>query len=165
MIITPLYPREIFLGDGGSLLTLGLFYEHRHQTPNQNAVYTLRDTDWKGFKSMYLIYMDEDSEYEAAMKLLGSWPHWKKLCECTWFKPYLKNWRTEREIKEAVIGKKTIIEAAKEGNVAAAKELVNQALKAKTVGRPTKHAKELQDYKLKAIDQKVVSLLDRIPRV
>lgn len=145
---------------------MGLFYEYRHQTTTGTIpVYTLKDTDWKDCSSMYLIYMEEESEYEAAMKLLGSWAHWNKLCKCTWFKPYLEAWRDERDIKEAAIGKKTLIEAALDGNVTAAKELVNKVIKPKKMGRPTKKGELDNQNKMKAIDRKVVSLLERAGRV
>lgn len=41
------------------------------------------------------------TEYEFANKYLDSWEHWKMLCECTWFKPYLERWREELYLKEA----------------------------------------------------------------
>ncbi len=159
-----IYPRERFLSEIGSQLTQGLFYEYRHQTTTKaSPPYTLREIEWKGCISMYQIYMKEESEYEAALILLGSWSHWTRLCKCSWFKPYVTAWREEREIREAALGKKTLIEKAAEGNVSAAKELVHQVTKAKKRGRPSKNDIEAREAKEKRIDQRVVSLLERAP--
>lgn len=89
---------------------------------------------------MYKEYMKCDSEYEAAIHLLGSWPHWQRLCETNWFKPYRDTWEKEREIREIAIGKKVLIEEAENGNVTAARTLYGQ--KAPKKGRPSKHEKE-----------------------
>lgn len=161
-----IYPRETFLSEIGSQLTQGLFYEYRHQTTTtEKAPYTLKDVDWKGSKSMYKIYMSCASEYEAALKLLGSWSHWVKLTNCAWFQPYLEAWRHEVEIREAAIGKATIIQKALEGNVTAAKELVNQIKVKGSKGRPTKAQQEAYKDKMSAVDQKVVSILERAGNV
>ena len=156
-----IFPRKKLLSSIGSQLTQGLFYEYRHQTPTTECLYTLKDTDWNGCKSMYLIYMNAGSEYEAALKLLGSWSHWNKLCQCTWFKPYIESWREEREIREAAIGKATLIDKALEGNVSAAKELVNQIKETGKLGRKSQKDKDEYKAKMNKVDQRVVSILSR----
>lgn len=144
--------------------TLGLFYEFRMQSAGAIPVYNLKAYDWKGTKSMYQIYMNCDSEYEAAMTLLGDWSHWKRLCECGWFKQYIDSWREEVLIREAALGKAVIIQKASEGNLTAAKELVNQ-LNKKTNGRPSKESINKDTTRLKAVDAKVVNLLSRMNNV
>jgi len=161
-----IYPRERFLSEIGSQLTQGLFYEFRHQTSTDGIPpYTLKETDWKGSLSMYQIYMQEEAEYDAAIKLLGSWTHWKRLCKCSWFKPYVESWREEREIREASLGKKVLIEKAVEGNVTAAKELVKQVTSYGKRGRPSKQEVANKKQQMEAIDRKVISLLERVPNV
>ena len=64
--------------------TKALFFENRHNTTvKTKAPYCLKPNDHelrgKVYKSMYLIYMSCDSEYEAAIKLLGNYQHWTKL--------------------------------------------------------------------------------------
>ena len=80
-----------------------------------------------------------DSEYDAAMLLVGSWHHWLRLKECNWFKPHVESWEKEREIREIALGKKILIEEAEAGNVSAARVLYGQS-KAKK-GRPSKQDK------------------------
>ncbi len=158
-----LFEREQLIASNGFPLTMGLFYEFRHQG-EADPVYTLKEYDWKGCLSMYKIYMNSGSEYEAAMKLLGSWPHWRKLCKCSWFKPYLEEWKEEVLIREAALGKSVLIEAAEDGNVTAAKELVNQ-LNKKAPGRPSKKDNQEERRKLDAVDKKVISILERAGNV
>lgn len=115
-------------------MTQALFYEYRHQsTCKTPAVYTLKDKDWEGCKSMYLIYMQCDSEYEAAHALLGSWTHWTKLKGTSWFASHLEKWNEERTIREEALAHKTLLDQAKEGNVTAAKALMSGT---KKPGRP-----------------------------
>ena len=110
---------------------------------------------------MYQIYMSCDSEYEAAMLLLNSWKHWEVLCNAPGFMKELVKWREEREIREAAIGKKVLIEEAENGNVAAARYLVDINTKRKA-GRPSKDEVEGQKRKEAAINNKVSSLIERM---
>lgn len=50
---------------------------------------------------MYRKYMEigDPTEYRIAMGLLGSWEHWKMLCELSWFKPHVEKWRNELAVK------------------------------------------------------------------
>lgn len=120
--------------------TQALFYEFRHQSTSKTPpVYTLKNKDWEGCKSVYLIYMQYDSEYEAAIAILGSWPHWCKLKETSWFKPCLEEWDKERAIREDALAHKMLIQLTKEGNVTAAKALKSGA---KPQGRPSNKKSE-----------------------
>ena len=154
------------LRSGNKMLTQGLFTEYRHQTTGgDTAIYTLKEQDHNDCISMYKVFIDSSSEYEAAQKLLGSWNHWKKLCKCSWFKPHLEDWKEEIKIREAAIGKATLIDAALDGNVTAAKELVNQLNKKSSPGRPSTKQVESNNDRLKKVDEKVVSLLTRMDNV
>lgn len=148
------------LGEGGQYLTQGLFYEYRHQAAKLGP-YCLKEYDWKGCKSMYQVYMSCASEYEAALKILGSWKHWQILCQAPFFAREVEKWREEVEIREAALGKATLIAQAKEGNVSAAKELVKSAEK-RSVGRPSKAEIDAERKKQAAIDTKVIDLLKHV---
>lgn len=149
------------IADNGKYKTQGLFYEYRFQNNPDYIPYCLREHDYKGYLSIYQIYMSCDSEYEAAQKIFNSWKHWELLCGCAWFQPYLEKWREEREIRDAALGKSILIDQARDGNVTAAKTLYDQATKRKA-GRPTKNEVEGQKKKQAAIDNKVSSILDRM---
>lgn len=127
--------------------TQALFYEYRHRTTSKiKAPYTLKNYDvnigGKHYRSMYMEYMACDSEYEAAIILLGSYAHWQRLAETAWFAPYLDAWEEERNIRDDALARSVIIRLAEAHNVTAAKSLqsVSQKNKGKktNAGRPKK---------------------------
>lgn len=81
----------------GRYMTQSLFSEFKRGP----GVYNLTDFDSESSLSMKKIYLDiaDVTEYKAAVALLGSWEHWSKLCEATWFIPYINSWRDELELK------------------------------------------------------------------
>ena len=125
--------------------TKAMFYEHRFQTTvKEKAPYTLRKQDKVDeksghvYRSMYLIYMQCDSEYEAAIKLLGSYPHWRKLKRCSWFHDHFEAWEAERNIRDEAIARSILVRLAMVGNVTAARTLYTNSkdkLRGK-LGRP-----------------------------
>ena len=149
------------LSDGGHYKTRSIFYEFKYDTKSDYIPYTLGERDRKGSLSMYRIYMDSETEYEAAMTLLNSWKHWEILTSTTWFQEHITKWRDEREIREAAIGKAVLISQAREGNVAAAKAIHDFATKRKA-GRPSKDRVEGEVKRQAAVDSKVSNILDRM---
>lgn len=83
----------------GSRYLKGLFFETT--TAHGSEIYTLKDWDHEGLPSLYLLYMSHGDilEYSFAKTYLDGWEHWKMLCECSWFKPYVERWREELELK------------------------------------------------------------------
>lgn len=151
----PINPR--FVG-----CTKALFYEHRHVTTVQeNAPYCLKanDHEFKGvvYKSMYLIYMSCDSEYEAAIKLLGNYQHWTKLKRCTWFIPYVEEWNAELVLRESALAKSKLVTLTEAGNVTAARTLLNEK-KVAGAGKPVKKGARKDDTAPGDLDE----MLDRI---
>ena len=80
--------------------TLSLFEGRTPTSEDLNPIFTLDDHHGKlpSFKRLYVDIADP-SEYGVAMGLLGSWEHWSRLIECTWFKPILKECREELNAK------------------------------------------------------------------
>jgi hypothetical protein len=123
-------------------LTQALFqeFEHVSTVKDQKAPFTLLSyhKPEKGYLSLYLLYMEYPSEYEAATGILGSWQHWQKLCKCKWFKPLRDKWEDERRVSEAAVAKKTLLRETKAGNVSAARALLSLHTKeSKGKGRPS----------------------------
>lgn len=143
--------------------TQALFYEYRHQTTSKvSPPYTLKESDWEGCQSMYRLYMQYDTEYDAAIALLGSWTHWQKLCDRTWFKEYKNRWDAEKDVRKKALTEKTLIEQAKSGNVTAAK-LLREGLEPKTKkrpGRPTNH-----EQVEPSIDKELQKMMERMRRL
>jgi hypothetical protein len=138
--------RSILKNANGSY-RMNLFNEWTWRpTDNDLPLYTMREEPYLGYPSAYLIYMYSESEYEAAMKLVGSWNHWNKLLTSqrfmegskdtlTW--SGLKQWREEKAIKDRATVYTMLKMAAASGNVNAQKILFEKD-KNGTRGRPTK---------------------------
>lgn len=128
-------------------LTQALFYEYRYATTcDIQAPYCLKPYDFTAhgvlYRSMYLIYMTCDSEYEAAITLLGSYPHWQKLKRAPWFKEHLATWNAEIGLREEALAKSKLIDLTEKGNVTAARTLLTSK---KPPGRPPKAGKRKPD--------------------
>ena len=132
--------------DGG--YRQNIFLDFNTSTHGVNKpLYTMRELPSKGLPSAYLIYMTSSSEYEAAMKLVGSWQHWEKLCKS---RPFMEGtedagqwsglqaWRKEKEIKDRAIAYNQLRVNAATGNVQAQKMLYEGIKAAYRRGRPSK---------------------------
>jgi hypothetical protein len=137
--------------------TKALFYENRFQTTVEtNAPYCLKSNDHElhgvVYKSMYLIYMSCDSEYEAAIKLLGNYQHWTKLKRCTWFLPYVEEWNAELRLRESALARAKLVKLTEAGNVTAARTLLNDK-KIAGVGKPKGKGKRKPDIMSGDLDE------------
>lgn len=130
-------------GSNGKLKTASLFWENRFQSADKEFPFTLTDFDRsETCKSMYQIFMQHETEYDAAMALLGSWRHWEALCKAKFFKPYIQSWRQEVILREESMAKKVLLaEARDEANVTAAKAILAENKKTASRGRPSKQEK------------------------
>lgn len=127
--------------------TQALFYEFPHDYKDQ-AVYTLKNEDREYNNSIkvsaYQIYMHSTDEYEAAIKLVGSMKHWRKLCSLKWFREGmpeysfegLDSWRQDMKLRDESMAKKLLIESAQSGNVPAQKTLYGTKAPAKETKEP-----------------------------
>ncbi len=144
-----------YKGKNGVPLKSGLFYERN----NKDAPYSLREEDFtasngKTYESMAVIYRNSIDEYDAAMKLLGSWHHWEILCSQDWFingcvteLGYtfrgLSAWREEMRRRDECAAKQQLIESAQAGNVTAQRYLHERASKG-VAGRTKKKQTRLK---------------------
>lgn len=135
--------------------TQALFFEYRHQTTSGVlAPYCLKsyDHEYQGrnYRSMYLIYISCDSEYEAAIKLLGNYAHWLKLKATSWFAPHLEAWNEELTLREEALARSKLVALTEAGNVTAARTLLGN--KKSTVGKPRKNAQRKNDINTDDLD-------------
>jgi hypothetical protein len=109
-------------------------------------MYTMYELPKDDLPSAYQIYMQSESEYEAAMKLVGSWTHWQRLCKSNKFMngsemeswTGLASWREEKEIKDKAYAYMLLKVSAADGNVQAQKAVLEGEKKAGQRGRPSK---------------------------
>lgn len=144
MTFIPLNTTNKFKDKQGRYLTKGLFKETcdlKHIKP----IYTLSDEPKEGFISAREVYMNanDPSEYQVAIDMVGSWEHWKRLCECDWFMECVTRWREELELKLRSNALRSIVnQSLKEGKeaVSAAKYIVEGGWKGSQNkrGRPSK---------------------------
>lgn len=127
-----IYKTEDFFDRRGALKTELLFQEtiKADRLDNYQPLYTLKEFD-NELPSAYRIYMGAVDEYDAAMKLLGSMRHWRRLCGLKWFMDGipqvgfdgLKSWRKDMEMRDRSKAKKQLMEKADEGVVSAQRTL------------------------------------------
>lgn len=157
-------------GSNNVMKTEGLFLEMRAKATKNPArsypepVYTLKDYDHKGYPSMYLEYMKCSTEYEAAMKLLGSWKHWKKLTTCNFFAPYIEEWREERHLREEALAKTALLDSLGDGNVSAAKTILDERKK-RSAGRPSNEAVQGEIVRSAKEQTNLASIVERMRSV
>ncbi len=79
------------------------------------------DTD---LPSAHKIYMNSENEYDAAIKLVGSYRFWINMVKtCVKIRRVVDEWRDEKLLKDQSIARALLWRAAEDGNVAAAKVL------------------------------------------
>lgn len=152
-----MFKKEQLTSDTGVMKTKALFLEMSYHNKT-SAIFTLKDEDYKGYKSLYCLYMEEGdiTEYNFAMKVFGSWAHWKKLLDCGWFTPYIERWREELELKMKASALANIMDDAKDTlsktKVSSNKYLLEKGWEPKDakskVGRPSKDAIKKEAKKL-----------------
>lgn len=94
-------------------------------------IYSLRDYDHKGYPSAYQIYMNSIDENDAALKLVGSLAHWRKLLSLAWFMNGRRDrqfegilvWREDMAARDQTEAKRVILDNCAYGNVPAARAL------------------------------------------
>lgn len=120
-----------FKNPSGAFYLRGLFFEEQG-ADKQFCVYTLKKEDHLGYPSLYKLYMESNdpTEYSFATVYLYNWDHWESLCECTWFKPHLAQWRRELNTKiraEALLNIRVLAHPDKQTSFQANKYLLDGA--------------------------------------
>jgi hypothetical protein len=131
----------------GNRLLKGLFFEET-SSDKTGVLYTLKNRDHLGYPSLYRLYMEtnDPTEYTFATQYLDGWEHWERLCECSWFKPYVEVWRRELEVRFRATALRNIVDASNDTKnpsaYQASKFLVGQGWKEggpkRRAGQPSK---------------------------
>ena len=124
----------------GRWFTEGMFVEVS-RTDKIDAPYCLNPrNETKDMPSLKRLYLEcaDPTEYLFATTHLGGWKHWQKLLRCSWFKPHIKEWREELEIKLRAEGIREQRRLANKGSSNAARWLAEKGWEEKKRGRPSK---------------------------
>lgn len=144
------YSSPVLFDSRGHRRTASLFYEVS-QDQNNPPLYTLKDHAFKGLPSVYELYMGAADEYEAAIQIVGSMAHWRKLEKCKWFMDGdvtrgvymgLRQWRQDMDARDASRARRTLMTKLAEEDLQAAKYLHTYATKGDRAGvKETKESK------------------------
>ncbi len=149
-------------GANNILLTQALFVEFG----NEDAPYTLKmdhqERNGKQYISLCRVFLESADEYEAAMRLVGNWKHWQKLCENKWFSDGFDQFNFEgvnslretMKMRDRSLAKTKLIEAVQQGSVTAAKILLDGS---STVVKKTQR----KSPKEKSTDSEVIELFSK----
>lgn len=146
--LSPAADRDALLDKRGARKTEMLFAESISSRAKQDGyepLYSLRETEKDGKPSAYLVYMNSVDETDAALKLVGSLAHWRRLCGLKWFMEGSEamghegviQWREDMKLRDASFAREKLMDAASGGSVPAATTILKESIK-KTVGRPAK---------------------------
>ncbi|AAM28396.1 unknown [Vibrio phage VpV262] len=126
------YAGEIHVPKDMNRATAALFWEKRHEARTiergKYPVFNLSMRDHDDTLSFPQLYFQCDSDYEAAMVILGSWGHWQRLCEAKWFAEKLALWQEEKAQRDIAHGRAKIKALADAGNLSACKFLASGGL-------------------------------------
>lgn len=151
----------MYLEANGQFRTDSLFVERlaaRHKKAGLEPVYSLSERNSKNGKPiLYDLFITCADEYDFAVKAFGSKALLDRLKGIKWFTEGWRGcltfrgydtWLEDMAARDASIGKKVLIERASDGDVSAAKKLVDMDKKVQTKGRPKK-----EDIKREAVKQ------------
>tara|TARA_Y100001973_G_C5012042_1_gene238846 strand:+ start:68 stop:586 length:519 start_codon:yes stop_codon:yes gene_type:complete len=141
----------MYLEANGFYRTDSLFVERiakRHKEKGTEPEYSLSERLPKeDDKNLYQLFLDSADEYDFAIKAFGAKGHLDKLKEISWFMkgwPGCRSfrgyeaWLDDMQERDASIGKKVLIEKAQDGDVTAAKKLIDLHKQTASKGRPKK---------------------------
>lgn len=153
------------LGGNGAYRTENLFLETSRSLDSIGPVYTLREheVEYKGgyLPSSYQVIRSSSSEYEAAIRLLGSFRHWERLKSSgrVWSKGVsgrpaipLKTALEDMDRRIKAEGRDILIGMAKSGNVTAAKVIAGNSEEKTSKKKEVKKEEEPVKAHLKVIE-------------
>lgn len=122
------------------------------------ALYTIAEQD-DDLPSAHRIYMNSQTEYDAALKLTNSWDYWKGMLRTSSkIRKVIEEWREEKMLKDQTVAKKMLWEAAENGN-ASAQRILYEAKKEE------REMAARQKVKNKKAEKESAMLQDRIDRL
>jgi hypothetical protein len=156
-----MFKREVLVDHIGSYRTQSLFLEINNSS--LSPIMTLKELDWEykgkllpSLKKIYL-ELEDPTEYEVAMHVLGSWNHWNRLLDNKLIRTEIIKWREELEIKLRSKALRAMIDTASfEGakGTTAAKYLAEKGWIKRPAGRPSEEETKgqlKQDKELKEL--------------
>jgi len=113
----------------------------------------------KTYKSLYKLFMESIDEYDFATNHLGNLPTWQQLCSTKWFSEGYREhrgieaWREDLRMRDESNAKKTLMLAASEGDVSAARKLWDMSRPEKETKRGRFKKDEVTKEAAKAVEE------------
>lgn len=155
----------MYLETNGQFRTDSLFVERiatRHKKSGNSPVFHLSERKPNGSTvSLYDLFISCADEWDFAMKAFGSKAHLDRLKTIKWFTEGWRGcmtfrgyeaWLEDMAVRDTSIGKAVLIEKARDGDVSAAKKLVDMNKPVHTKGRPKKE--DIKREAVKAADER-----------
>jgi hypothetical protein len=141
----------MYIESNGLYRTDSLFVERigkKRRDQGMKPVYCLSErVDHKDCPRLYTTFIESADEYDFALRAFGDKGLLDKLKKTAWFREGWQGcatfrgydaWLEDMQQRDASIGKKVLIEKARDGDVTAAKKLIDMHKAANTKGRPKK---------------------------
>lgn len=113
------------------------------------------------FEEARKVFLESNTEYEAAMKFVTSWEHWKAIANSGLCKPMIDLWREEKLMQDQTKAREMLWKAAENGNLTAAR-VIYEAKKEEKITKEAKKKQEQMDAREEQLLQnsvaKIVSL-------
>ena len=151
----------------GRFLTHAMFFETRIKNSGYEPTFTFKEQDheYEGviYTSMRRLYLEiaDPTEYLFATATLGSWDHWKKLCNSAIIREQIDKWREELEVKlraESIQAIAHVATTAGPKGTTAAKWIAAAGWRSGK-GRPSKEDKEMERRVTSKLDSETVTHL------
>ena len=137
--------------DGTDRWRTGIFYRDKKLSPY--AAYT--------FEEGRQVFLESSTEYEAAMKFVTSWEHWKEIVKSPSCAPMVALWREEKLLKDQTKARKILWESAEKGNHTAAR-FIYEAKKEERQQRQKQQEQKLADQREEELLMKSASNLVKL---
>lgn len=158
---------SVLLDVRGAQRTQSLFWEMSDPASRKKypPLYVLSRHSKHGLPSAYEIFMNSVDETEAALRMVGSLTHWRKLTSLKWFREGdglmfegVDQWRLDMQARDNSLAKSVILQQVKEGDLQAAKKLYDETKtpKAKrTKKASTPDAVSEEDTKITSLHKRI----------
>jgi len=109
-----------------------------------DPLYTI-DTEDGDLPSAHKIYMESLNEYDAALKLVPSWPFWRQMLKTSVkIRRLISDWREEKLLKDQAAARAMLWEQAQKGNVSAQRILYESKKEEAEQRRKEKETKSIE---------------------
>ncbi len=129
----PLVSPELLFGAQGKQRTVSLIKEIPSSAPDIEPIFTIRPQGKEGLINLRQLFIDmvvpDPSEVEFAEFVFGDLTYWEAMAASPAMEAHVREWRRVADTKRKTQAFKALIQGTKEGNMNAAKYLIEEPWK------------------------------------